>query len=634
MKKRSKRALFLTLLLTFVVTFAMVTSVSAATAKGPTKMKLKAASTSVLIGKKTTVSVKSVTPAKASKAVTWKSSNKSIATVSKKGVVTGKKAGKVKITATAKYKNANGKKATASVSITVKRPPAASVVLDQTALTLAKEGGAVLAATVEPAAASQDVEWTSSDDSIVTVDASGKVVAGKNVGSAVVTATAKGTSVKAECAVSVEVAKPYENPKQVFVSPEWLKSVIDGDQPGYEQYFLADACWLTEYCSEQHIPTAVHINSDEVEYVDWTPWPNDRVVGNNVDDLWDYNRDGNNYGKITFGDGEGDVPVEEVYNYRPAEQLKVFFKRYGITKDTKVILYGTAANASDTGRVAFCMKNSGVKDVKILDGGIQGWIDRGLPTTTEAVAPVPGGDDFDFGEVESLYRLSIEDCKDKLENDPNFRLVSIRRHSEFNGELCGYAYIENVGEPLGAVWGQNSSEYAVDGWIIPGDTMKQYLADSRVNFDDPEIEISFYCGTGWRATIPFFLAYQEGKEKVTMYDGGWYQWELRWKDNPKEYPRQMIEPEQAAYYSKMTFTKKNVSLAVGETAANPVTLRPAFAQANAKVRYYVDDTSIADVDENGVITAKASGATTLYAEVLGDDGNPVGKRVFSGIIVD
>ena len=233
-----------------------------------------------------------------------------------------------------------------------------------------------------------------------------------------------------------------------------------------------------------------------------------------------------------------------------------------------------------------------------------------------------------------LYRLTIEDCKDKLENDPNFRLVSFRSLDEFNGSTIGYAYIQNVGEPLGAVWGRNIGDYGQNGWIIPAEKMKKYLADSRVDFDDPNTEISFYCGTGWRATIPFFLAYQEGKEKVTMYDGGWYQWELRWQDNPKEYPRQMISPEQAAYYAKMTFTKKNISLSVGETKANPVNLRPAFAAASAKVQYSVDDPSVAEVDADGNVTAKAAGATTLYAQVLGDDGNPVGKRVFSGITVD
>ena len=49
-----------------------------------------------------TVKVKSVKPANASKSVTWKSSDKKIATVTSKGVVKGLKKGTVKITATSK----------------------------------------------------------------------------------------------------------------------------------------------------------------------------------------------------------------------------------------------------------------------------------------------------------------------------------------------------------------------------------------------------------------------------------------------------------------------------------------------------------------------------------------------------
>ncbi|MFC2662497.1 MAG: rhodanese-like domain-containing protein [Eubacterium sp.] len=38
-------------------------------------------------------------------------------------------------------------------------------------------------------------------------------------------------------------------------------------------------------------------------------------------------------------------------------------------------------------------------------------------------------------------------------------------------------------------------------------------------------ELSFYCGTGWRASIPFLLCYQAGFKNISVYDGGWYQWQ-------------------------------------------------------------------------------------------------------------
>lgn len=99
-----------------VIGFGLATDDVSAAAKAPTKLTLKSTYTTVDIKGKVTVSVKSVTPSDASKSVTWKSSNTKIATVSSKGVVTGKKAGKVTITATSKVN-----KKTAKITITVKQ---------------------------------------------------------------------------------------------------------------------------------------------------------------------------------------------------------------------------------------------------------------------------------------------------------------------------------------------------------------------------------------------------------------------------------------------------------------------------------------------------------------------------------
>lgn len=111
--------------ITLIVAFAMAFTVfgygftvqADAAAKKPMKMSISSNYKTVDIKGKVTVKVKSVSPANASKAVTWKSSNKNIATVSSSGVVTGKKAGTVKITATSK----SNKKLKKTVTIKVKQ---------------------------------------------------------------------------------------------------------------------------------------------------------------------------------------------------------------------------------------------------------------------------------------------------------------------------------------------------------------------------------------------------------------------------------------------------------------------------------------------------------------------------------
>ena len=99
-KKRLTAWVIIAALILSVISMGLTTEAASAATKAPKKITLKTTASTVDIKGKVTVSVKSVSPSKASKSVKWKSSNKKIATVSSKGVVTGKKTGKVKITAT------------------------------------------------------------------------------------------------------------------------------------------------------------------------------------------------------------------------------------------------------------------------------------------------------------------------------------------------------------------------------------------------------------------------------------------------------------------------------------------------------------------------------------------------------
>lgn len=40
----------------------------------------------------------------------------------------------------------------------------------------------------------------------------------------------------------------------------------------------------------------------------------------------------------------------------------------------------------------------------------------------------------------------------------------------------------------------------------------------------PDMQIVFYCGTGWRASMAFFYAWLMGWERISVYDGGWFEW--------------------------------------------------------------------------------------------------------------
>ena len=146
----------------------------------------------VAVGKKVTL--------KASSPVTWKSSNKKIATVSSKGIVTGKKAGKVTITAKAK----NGSSKTWKMTVMKKAVRSITVTTSAKTLDLNGKKTAKLTAKASPSSAAQSFTWKSSDTKIATVSSAGKVIA-KGVGKVKITATATdGSKVKKEITLTVK----------------------------------------------------------------------------------------------------------------------------------------------------------------------------------------------------------------------------------------------------------------------------------------------------------------------------------------------------------------------------------------------------------------------------------------------
>ena len=148
-----------------------------------------------------------VTPDDATnKAVTWSSSNASVATVDANGKVTAKAAGTATITATAN----DGSDVKASCKVTVEKKVVAvsSITLSQTTATMTEGETMSLTATVTPDdATNKAVTWSSSNTSVATVDANGKVTA-IAPGTATITAMANdGSGASATCKVMVVAAE-------------------------------------------------------------------------------------------------------------------------------------------------------------------------------------------------------------------------------------------------------------------------------------------------------------------------------------------------------------------------------------------------------------------------------------------
>lgn len=153
---------------------------------------------------------------------TYKSSEETVATVDKNGLVTPLKAGTATITVTAQaVVTTNGMalfttRATAKCTVTVTdiAIPATNIELDAFSKTMTVGDKAKLTATVKPADSTDKVTWKSNNDKIVSVDENGNITA-LAVGKTEVIATAG--SVSAQCTITV--AKEAQNIKDTKKYP-------------------------------------------------------------------------------------------------------------------------------------------------------------------------------------------------------------------------------------------------------------------------------------------------------------------------------------------------------------------------------------------------------------------------------
>ena len=286
-----------------------------------------------------------------------------------------------------------------------------------------------------------------------------------------------------------------------LVSPQWLNTLISGGSPD-------------EYSNDRYVVCHSHYRNPGDYEIDHIP------------------------GAIPIDTNELESP--ETWNRRSPEELLATFKKHGITADTTVVMYGRfsfpnnedpfpGSSAGHLGaiRCAFIMMYAGVKDVRILNGGMQAWKDENLAVTKEPAVPIPAAD---FGvSIPALPELAVDvpEAKKIIASDKS-ELVSVRSWPEWIGEVSGYNYIEKKGRISGAVFGNCGTDaYHMENYRNVDHTIKEAaeVAETWAQAGiTPDKHCAFYCGTGWRGSEAFLNAWLMGWPRVSVFDGGWFEW--------------------------------------------------------------------------------------------------------------
>ncbi|VTU02091.1 thiosulfate sulfurtransferase : Sulfurtransferase OS=Planctomyces limnophilus (strain ATCC 43296 / DSM 3776 / IFAM 1008 / 290) GN=Plim_2817 PE=4 SV=1: Rhodanese: Rhodanese [Gemmataceae bacterium] len=255
------------------------------------------------------------------------------------------------------------------------------------------------------------------------------------------------------------------------------RPVVLDTRGGYKDYFRG------------HLPTAHHLNFDTLRGTD------------------------------------NGVPVQ----YLPDDLTRALLVRAGVDKNRTHLVYATGDKLPNdeilsASMVAYVLEKYGVKDVRIVDGGLPGWKAAKLPVTQEYFGN-PKGLLPEKGSPE--IALTVDDV---LKRKPGAVLVDARPHNEYVGD-------DDVWLRKGHIPGAISFHWAR---LMEKDNTHQFLPFEKVRAEleaaglTPDKEILVYCGTSREGSLlRFYLRHVAKYPNVRLYEGSWKEYAAL-KQHPAE----------------------------------------------------------------------------------------------------
>ena len=223
------------------------------------------------------------------------------------------------------------------------------------------------------------------------------------------------------------------------------------------------------------------------------------------------------------------VPVQ----YLPDDLTKALLLRAGVDKDRTHLVYATGeALPNDeilsSTMVVHVLEKCGVKDIRIVDGGLPEWKKQGFDAVQDYFGNPTGKLP---AKTNPGIAANIDDVQ-KHVGKPGNLLIDARPINEFRGE-------DEVWLRKGHIPGAISFHWAR---LMEKDNTHKFkpFAETKAELEKagitPEKNIICYCGTSREGSLlRFYLKHVAGYPNVRLYEGAWkeYVW-LKGKSLPAE----------------------------------------------------------------------------------------------------
>ncbi len=268
-----------------------------------------------------------------------------------------------------------------------------------------------------------------------------------------------------------------------IISPAEAKVLIENTDPAKRPVVLDTRGGYKDYF-RGHLPTAHHINFDTLRGTD------------------------------------AGVPVQ----YLPDDLTAALLVRAGIDKDRLHLVYATGDvlpndEILSATMVVHVLEKFGVENIRIVDGGLKGWVEAGLEPVT-AYFGNEAGDLPEKGKPEIASDIDdVLDAKGKAD----IVLVDARPHNEFIGDDTVWFRKGHIPGAVSYHWAKLMDDKNTHRFR-PVSEVKKDLEAAGIT---PDKTIICYCGTSREGSLlRFYLKHLAGYPNVTLYEGAWkeYVW--------------------------------------------------------------------------------------------------------------
>ncbi|MDE9445152.1 3-mercaptopyruvate sulfurtransferase [Xenorhabdus bovienii] len=266
---------------------------------------------------------------------------------------------------------------------------------------------------------------------------------------------------------------------EYFVSPQWLNDhlhdenvvIVDASAPMPTQTIDYHQLWL-----DNHIPGAQFFNLDKIANLQ-----------TNLPHM---------------------LPEPEIFRQAVSAM--------GISENHLVIIYDQG-NMFSAPRAWWTFKIFGTRNIRILEGGLQGWQQVGYPTESGEVTRQPQIFNSQF-TPEKVY--SQEQILDALHNKAPIQFIDARAEDRFQAKVPE----PRPGLRMGHIPGSKNVPWTAlidNGSYKSPDEIAAIFKKQGVDLKQPMMTS---CGSGMTAAVLVLGLDMIGHKEVGLYDGSWAEW--------------------------------------------------------------------------------------------------------------